>query len=90
MTTNLNINAENAPSIFDVVCSECNFTGTATVEIPKISQLSVKETIQFTDNNGNIKCPSCMQGNIYAKSGIYKRNNDTGYMERIGDYEENE
>jgi predicted nucleic-acid-binding Zn-ribbon protein len=81
---NINIISENVPTSFDVVCSKCDFTGTATVEIAKnIKEISSGEGIKFD----GAKCPKCKYGDIYGISGKYKRNDQTNHMDRIGDYE---
>lgn len=83
----LNINGPTVPTIFNVVCSECDFTGTATIEMAgNINQIEVGEAINFKDGDKHHTCPACQKGYIYAKGGKYVRNAETNVMERIGDY----
>lgn len=86
---NINITGNNIPTSFDVVCSACDWTGVATLDLPeKISNLSLGGEIKFTANEEDTKCPKCKVGYIYGVSGKYKRNKNSNHMERVGDHEE--
>ncbi len=86
---NVNIEGKKVPTSFDVFCSDCDWSGAITVQMAEnFAELAVGEAITFADNNDKPhKCPSCKKGNIYGKSGKYKRNPTTNHMDRIGDYE---
>ncbi|WP_423251176.1 hypothetical protein [Klebsiella pneumoniae] len=86
---NINIVGKTVPTSFDVVCSNCTWTGVATTPQPEnLSDLSVGNEITFTNDNGeNHKCPSCKIGYIHGVSGKYRRNKDTNHMDGIGDYQ---
>lgn len=86
---NINIVGKDVPTSFDVVCSNCEWTGIATIQQPEnLSELSVGNEITFTNNGDSHKCPLCNIGYIHGVSGKYKRNSETNHMDRIGDYEE--
>jgi len=86
---NVNIIGNTVPTSFDIVCSNCAWTGVLTTPQPEnLSELSVGEKINFTNGDGDShKCPSCNIGYIYGVSGKYKRNKESNHMDRIGDYE---
>lgn len=85
----INIVGKKVPTSFDVVCSNCEWTGTATIEQSEnLSNLSVGGEIIFSHDGEKHKCPSCKTGYIYGVSGKYKRNPETNHMDRIGDYED--
>jgi predicted RNA-binding Zn-ribbon protein involved in translation (DUF1610 family) len=85
----VNIAGKIVPTSFDVVCSNCGWTGVATIDQPEnLSELSVGKEIIFTNEGENHKCPACSVGYIYGISGKYKRNKATNHMDRIGEYEE--
>ncbi|WP_368879959.1 hypothetical protein [Proteus terrae] len=84
----LKINSPYVKTSFDVVCTDCKWSGTATIDTPEnLNQISVGEAINFSTPEGPAKCPSCKTGNIYGLSGTYKRNKQTNHMDRIGDYQ---
>lgn len=84
----INIIGKNIQTSFDVVCSNCEWTGVATLDLPeKITNISVGEEINFTTEGEQPKCPQCNIGYIYGMSGTYKRNPQTNHMDRIGDYQ---
>lgn len=84
----LNIQATTVPTTFNVMCSECHFTGSAIIEMASnIKQIQAGEAINFTNKNVAHVCPACHAGYIYAQSGNYIRNEKTNVMERVGDYE---
>lgn len=86
---NINIIGNQVPTSFDVVCSNCEWTGVVTINQPEnLNELSVGDQINFTKNSEeNHMCPGCNKGYIYGVSGKYKRNKTTNHMDRIGDYE---
>ncbi|MNP37059.1 hypothetical protein D3C76_1304830 [compost metagenome] len=85
---NLNIKGATVPTTFNIVCSECDFTGTGTIDMAaNIKQIEVGESINFKNGDDNHICPVCHKGYIYAKGGKYIRNEKTNVMERVGDYE---
>jgi DMSO/TMAO reductase YedYZ molybdopterin-dependent catalytic subunit len=84
----INITGKNTPTSFDVVCSHCEWTGVATLDLPeKVTTISVGGEINFTSADEQPKCPQCNIGYIYGISGTYKRNTETNHMDRIGDYQ---
>ncbi len=85
----INVSGKSIPTSFDVVCSNCEWTGVATLDYPEnVTTLSVGGEINFTQNGEPHKCPQCGVGYIHGKSGTYKRNSATNHMDRTGDFEE--
>lgn len=78
---NINILNGNVKNILDVVCESCGQSLTLTYEAPKVSELQVGESITF---NGP-KCPC--GGALSAPGGHYIRDEETGILNRIGDYQ---
>lgn len=86
---NINISGKTVPTSFDVVCSNCEWTGVATLELPeKVTSIAVGGEINFSTEGEQPKCPQCKIGYIHGMSGTYKRNASTNHMERIGNYVE--
>lgn len=86
---NINITGKHIPTSFDVNCSNCEWTGVATLDLlEKITSIAVGGGINFTIADKQTKCPQCKVGSIYSISGIYKRDSGTNHMIRVGDYEE--
>lgn len=84
----LNIAGKKAPTSFDVSCSNCSWTGVATLNMwVNLSTIAIGGKMNFSVNGVPQKCPACKVGEIYAKGGKYKRNVETNHMERIGDFE---
>ncbi len=83
--TNVNIVGALQDITFDVQCGNenCDFTGSITYQGPKISTLSVGGQVTFT----GAECPSCGGDGIFAPSGRYERDPETGKMNRVGDFE---
>lgn len=77
VTTNLVTN------IYNVKCESCDFTGSISYKESKVKALNISSVIRFT----NTACPQCGKTHLFSLSGRYVRNELTGHMKRIDDFE---